>query len=148
MRKTMRALLMLSAVLAIALSSTAAWAAPVQLLAAVGPGETVKLSIINSDGSQSPFQIPEGCAFVVTDISIQRLSVVSGPGLFAVDLVQNIPSGGTINRWSFVGSIVENVERSFTSGIKFTTSFSIDNASSSADSVNVRLDGYYEKCSQ
>jgi hypothetical protein len=75
----------------------------------------------------APFTIPDGYAFVVTDISIQRLSVVSGPGLFAADLVQNYTESGSINRWSFVGSITQNLERSFTTGIRFTTPFKIDN---------------------
>lgn len=149
MKKRICTFRMLQLVSFLALFSAAALAADqVQLIAAVGPGDTVRPSIANPDGSESPFKIPDGYAFVVTDISIQRLLLVSGPGLFGVDLVQNIPTGGTTNRWSFVGSITQNAERGFTTGMKFTASFWVDNASSSVDSVNVRLCGFFEKLGQ
>lgn len=65
-----------------------------QLTATAKSGGSASPQITNSDGSQSPFVIPKGDMFVVTDISIQRESVV-GTGLFNVSLVQDLGPGGT-----------------------------------------------------
>jgi hypothetical protein len=115
-----------------------------QLTASVAKGTTGTPTITNPDGSQSPLTIPQGVSFVVTDISIQRLSVLGTPGLFNVALRQNIPNGGTTNRWAFIGQISQNLERGFTTGIKFSTPFVVENGSQSVDVVVVRLWGFFE----
>jgi len=90
-----------------------------QLTATAKSGGSASPQITNSDGSQSPFVIPKGDMFVVTDISIQRESVVGTAGLFNVSLVQDLGPGGTQLRWAFVGAPAQNIERSFTTGIAF-----------------------------
>jgi hypothetical protein len=101
--------------------------------------------MVNPDGTESPFSIPEGRLFVVTDISIQRESVVAAPTLFAVNIVQTPPAIHQL-RWAFVGSISQNVERSFHTGMVFSTPFAIENAieDPGADAVVVRLWGFIE----
>jgi hypothetical protein len=59
-----------------------------QLTATVKSGGSASPQITNPDGSQSPFVIPKGNVFVVTDISIQRESVVGTVGLFNLSLEQ------------------------------------------------------------
>ena len=115
----------------------------IQLTASVAKGSTATPMMTKSDGSESPFVIPKKKAFVVTDISIQRLSVLGMTDLFEVSLSQNIPTGGTTNRWTFIGKIAQNLERAFTSGIRFSTPFIVANGSQSADLVVVRLWGFF-----
>lgn len=45
-----------------------------QLTAELNSGAIAIPQITNPDGTQSPFVIPEGNVFVVTDISVQRAS--------------------------------------------------------------------------
>jgi hypothetical protein len=113
-----------------------------QLVGTAAPGRSVQPEIVNPDGTQSAFAIPAGSTLIVTDISIHRTGVVSGSGLFAVSLVQRPP---TINqlRWAFVGDLSRNFERTFATGIVFSTLFEVENASPSAD-VAVRLWGYLD----
>jgi hypothetical protein len=138
-----RILVQIGVLFALASGAQAANIAEVQLLASVAVGGTVAPEVVNADGTQTPFSIPPNRAFVVTDVSIQRLSVVAGPDLFSVNLQQT--TVGTINRWAFVGSISQNVERSLVTGIKFSTPFMVQNLASSADVVIVRLFGYFDK---
>ena len=117
---------------------------PIQLTASVAKGGSAAPTVAQPDGSQSPFSIPAGRMFVVTDISIQRLSVLGAPELVDVSLQQNIPSGGTTNRWTFIGQTTTNVERNFTTGIAFTAPFVVTNGSQSTDVAVVRLWGYFQ----
>jgi hypothetical protein len=117
---------------------------PVQLVASVAKGAGTSPTIANPDGSDSPFTIPAGKTFVVTDISIQRLSVLGTTELVEVALRQTIPTGGTTNRWTFVGATTTNVERSFTTGIAFSTPFVVTNGTQSSDVAIVRLWGFFQ----
>ena len=100
---------------------------PVELIATAAPGVRVDLLQVNSNGTQQPFSVTASNPFTLTDISIQQETVVPGPTLFAVDITQTVESGGDENRWAFVGSISQNVERSFTTGMVFSTPFVIQN---------------------
>ena len=115
-----------------------------QLVASVAPGGKANPEVVNPDGSQSKFTIPSGSAFVATDISIQRESVVATTDLFSVSITQ---SPGTAHqlRWAFVGTMSQNVERSFTTGIVLSKKFAIESDSPSADAVVVRLWGFMQK---
>jgi hypothetical protein len=116
----------------------------IQLVATAGPSGTVPLQQVNPDGSMSPFSLAEGRHFNLTDISIQREEVLPGPNLFSVSIVQ---TPGTLHqlRWCFVGNISQNVERSFNTGMLFSTPFWIENMieDPKADAVVVRLWGEY-----
>src|SRR5260370_988753 len=116
--------------------------APVQLIASVAKGAAASPTVANPDGSGAPFAIPTGKKFVVTDISIQRLSVLGSVELVDVALRQDIPTGGSTNRWAFIGATTTNVERSFVSGIAFSTAFVVTNGTQSTDVAVVRLWGY------
>lgn len=117
---------------------------PVQLVASVAKGGAVSPTVASHDGSSGPFAIPPGETFVVTDISIQRLSVLGTTELVDVALQQNIPTGGTTNRWTFIGATTTNVERSFTTGIAFSKPFVVTNGTQSTDAVVVRLWGFFQ----
>jgi hypothetical protein len=114
-----------------------------QLTATVKSGGSASPQITNPDGSQSPFVIPKGNVFVVTDISIQRETVVGTVGLFNVSLEQNIATASEL-RWAFVGSSAQNIERSFTTGIAFSTPFVVQNGVQLGDAVVVRLWGFLQ----
>jgi hypothetical protein len=116
----------------------------IQLETTVAQGASSTPTIVNPDGTHAPFSIPSGMAFVLTDISIFRLLVVGTPGLFFVEFTQSVPPSAVALRWSFVGTVSENIERSFTTGVRFASDFSIGNGSQSADAVNVRLSGYFD----
>lgn len=117
---------------------------PVQLETSVPKGGTKTPNIVHPDGHDTAFSIPAGKTFVVTDVSIQRLSVLATAILLEVALTQDIPpSGGTTNRWSFVGETTANVERTFSTGIAFSTPFVVTNGSQSGDAVVVRLWGFF-----
>ena len=116
---------------------------PIQLTASVAKGGSAAPTLSQPDGSQSAFVIPTGRMFVITDISIQRLSVLGTPELVVVGLEQNFQTGTTL-RWSFVGQTTTNVERNFTTGIAFTAPFVVTNDSQSADAAVVRLWGYFQ----
>jgi hypothetical protein len=87
--------------------------------------------------------IPKGNVFVVTDISIQRETVVGTVGLFNVSLEQNTATASEL-RWAFVGSSAQNIERSFTTGIAFSTAFVVQNGVQLGDAVVVRLWGFLQ----
>jgi len=116
-----------------------------ELVATAGPGTEVDLMAVNPDGTQQPFAVEAGHPFIVTDISIQRESVLPGPTLFAVNITQKPPNAHQI-RWAFVGSISQNMERSFSTGMAFSTAFFIQNAieDPSAPAAIVRLWGFTE----
>ncbi|MGJ5083273.1 hypothetical protein [Bradyrhizobium oligotrophicum] len=117
---------------------------PVQLETSVPKGGTKTPNIVHPDGHDTAFSIPAGKTFVVTDVSVQRLSVLGTAMLLEVSLTQDIPSsGGTTNRWSFVGETTANVERTFSTGIAFSTPFVVRNGSQSGDTVVVRLWGFF-----
>lgn len=115
-----------------------------ELVATVEQQGRVVPEIVNHDGTRSPFSIPNGSVCVIRDISIQRTSVVADPGFFHVSLTQDSPTGSQIRRWCFVGVLSQNLERSFTNGLVFSTPFVIENGSQSADVVAVRLWGFLD----
>ena len=117
---------------------------PIQLIASVAKGAKASPTVANPDGSDGSFTIPAGKTFIVTDISIQRLTVLGTTELVEVALEQKSPTGGTINRWTFIGTTTTNVERSFTTGIAFSTPFVVTNGSQSTDVAVVRLWGYFQ----
>ena len=114
-----------------------------QITASLAPGTVKPFVITGPNGSDSPFSIPKGFVFVVTDISMQRLSVVGTAGLFNFSLQQTLNNGGTTNRWTYIGKVAENVERTFNDGIVFSTVPSVENGSQSADAVVVRAWGHF-----
>lgn len=117
---------------------------PVQLEASVPKGATKAPNIVHPDGHDTALSIPAGKKFVVTDVSIQRLSILGKAILLEVSLTQDIPPrGATTNRWTFIGETTANVERTFTTGIAFSTPFVVTNGSQSGDAVVVRLWGYF-----
>jgi hypothetical protein len=99
--------------------------------------------MVNPDGTLSAFSIVASEPFVLTDISIQRESVVVGPGLFGFSIDQTVGTG-IQTRWAFVGSISENVERNFRTGIVFSTPFTFTNLASSVDNAIVFVSGFTE----
>ena len=117
----------------------------IELVATAAPGTEVDLLQVNPDGTQQPFSVTAGHPFIVTDISIQRDTVLPGPTLFAVNITQTPPDAHEL-RWAFVGSISQNVERSFSTGMVFSTPFFVQNAieDPSAPAVIVRLWGFTE----
>jgi hypothetical protein len=116
----------------------------IQLEARVAQGSSAAPTIVNPDGTQAPFSLPSSMVFVLTDISISRISVVGTPGLFFVEFTQPVPPTAIAQRWAFVGMISANIERNFTTGIRFSSPFSIGNGGPSADAVAVRLFGYFD----
>lgn len=117
---------------------------PIELFAALTPGQTKTPEIMNPNGTLSPFVMPKKKVFVATDISANRISVVSSPVLVAFNLQQNLGPGGTIARWQFVGQVTQNVERAFTTGIVFSKPMLEFNLlSSSGDSFSIRVNGYF-----
>ena len=99
----------------------------IELVATAAPGTEVDLLQVNPDGTQKSFSVTAGHPFIVTDISIQRETVLPGPTLFAVNITQTPPDTHEL-RWAFVGSISQNVERSFSTGMVFSTPFFVQNA--------------------
>ncbi len=99
----------------------------IELVATAAPGTEVDLLQVNPDGTQKSFSVTAGHPFIVTDISIQRETVLPGPTLFAVNITQTPPDTHEL-RWAFVGSISQNLERSFSSGMVFSTPFFFQNA--------------------
>ncbi len=114
----------------------------IELIAALSPGTSKALEMLGPDGSQSPFVIPAGKSFVATDLSANRISVVSTPVLVAFNLEQTLGTA-IVARWQFVGEITQNVERAFTTGIRFSTTFSVNLLASSGDSFAVRVHGFF-----
>ena len=115
---------------------------PVQLETTVPKGGTKTPNIVHPDGHDTAFTIPAGKTFVVTDVSIQRLTALSTAIFLDVALTQTIPSLIT-SRWTFAGETTANVERSFTTGVAFSTPFEVTNGSESGDAVVVRLWGFF-----
>ncbi len=117
----------------------------IELVATAAPGTEVDLLQVNPDGTQKSFSVTAGHPFIVTDISIQRETVLPGPTLFAVNITQTPPDTHEL-RWAFVGSISQNLERSFSTGMVFSTPFFVQNAieDPSAPAVIVRLWGFTE----
>lgn len=115
----------------------------IQLTATVGLGSTITPEVVSPDGTQNLFSIPPGAVFIATDISIQRTGVTPGMGLYNLSILQIAPTSSHI-RWAFVGELSGNFERTFTSGIVFSTPFVVENGVQSADVVTVRLWGFFE----
>jgi hypothetical protein len=117
---------------------------PIEVFAALAPGQTKTPEIMKPNGTSSPFVMPKKKVFVATDISANRISVVSSPVLVAFNLQQNLGPGGTVGRWQFVGQVTQNVERAFTTGIVFSNAMLEFNLlSSSGDSFSIRVNGYF-----
>lgn len=77
----------------------------IELVASLAPGTTKAPQMQNPDGSSSPFVIPAGEAFVATDISANRISVLGTPVLVALNLEQNLGAGAS----SLGGSMLEKL---------------------------------------
>jgi len=114
----------------------------IELIASLSPGTTTVPQMQNPDGSSSPFVIRKGLSFVATDISANRISVVATPVLVALDLEQKLGTA-IVARWQFVGEIAQNIERAFSTGIRFSTPFSVNLLASSGDSFTVRIHGFF-----
>jgi len=115
---------------------------PIELVISLAPGNTKQPQILNPDGSESPFVIPAKQSFVVTDISANRLYVLGTPVLVAINLEQALGTG-IVARWTFVGEITENVERSFKTGIQFATPFNVNLLAPSGEAFCIRIHGYF-----
>ena len=115
----------------------------VQLFAAISPGTTKVPEMLHPHCSGSPFMIPKDGFFVATDISASRLSVIATPVLAALSLQQTVGTVGTVAHWQFVGQIAQNIERAFTTGIRFSAPFSVQLLSSSGDGFNIRIHGFF-----
>ena len=114
-----------------------------QLSVAVAPGMAKPFEVIGPDGTSSPLTIPADSVFVITDISMQRLTVVGTSGLFEFAIQQALGDDGLANRWTYIGKTRQNVERTFNSGIAFSTVPSVENGSQSVDTVAIRAWGYF-----
>jgi hypothetical protein len=114
-----------------------------QISTTVTAGAVKPFAITGPDGHDAPFNIPKGFVFVITDISMQRLSVVGTAGLFDFSIQQALSKNGTINRWTFIGKVAENVERTFNDGIVFSSEPTVENGSLSADTIIVRAWGHF-----
>ncbi len=114
-----------------------------QITTTVPIGTVKPFNITGPDGLDSPFHIPKGFVFVITDISMQRLSVIDTPGLFEFSVQQDLNSNGIVNRWAYIGKVTENVERTFHDGIVFSIVPTVENGSQSVDTVIVRAWGHF-----
>jgi hypothetical protein len=113
-----------------------------QLEAIVVPGTIATPMLVNPDGTQSPFSIPNDTVFVVTDVSIQPGQVDSSV-LLNVSLTQE-SHGRSTSRWAFVGSAAQNIERAFNIGIAFSTPFVVQSGAD-APVVIVRMWGFFRE---
>ena len=64
-------------------------------------------------------------------------------GTVYVSLEQDTATASEL-RWAFVGSSAQNIERSFTTGIAFSTPFVVQNGVQLGDAVGVRLWGFLQ----
>lgn len=113
-----------------------------QLTVSVRPGAVEPFEVTNADGSKTPLLIPEGLVFVATDISMQRLTVTDAAELFNFSIEQKYGTG-IVKRWTYIGHISANLERTFNDGIAFSTTPSVKNGSQSADVIVVRVWGHF-----
>lgn len=114
-----------------------------QISTTVTAGAVKPFAITSPDGSAAPFNIPKGFVFVMTDISMQRLSVSGTAGLFDFSIQQTVNKNGTVSRWTFIGKVAQNVERTFNDGIVFSTAPTVENGSQSVDTIIVRAWGHF-----
>jgi hypothetical protein len=115
-----------------------------QLSVSLAAGMTKPFAVTGADGKDSTFSIPKGFVFVITDISMQRLSVSGTADLFSFSISQNLGNNGTVNRWTYIGKVAQNVERTFHDGIVFSTAPTVENDSLSADAIVVRAWGHFD----
>jgi hypothetical protein len=114
-----------------------------QISATITAGAVKPFVITGPDGKDAPFSIPKGFVFVITDISMQRLTVLGTAGLFNFSIQQDLGKNGTVNRWTFIGKVAENVERTFNDGIVFSSAPSVENGSQTVDTIIVRAWGHF-----
>lgn len=112
-----------------------------QLIAIVVLGTRAAPNLVNPDGTQSTFSIPNDAVFVVTDVSIQP-GLVDSSVLLNVSLTQESRTQSMF-RWTFVGSAAQNIERAFNTGIAFSTPFLVESGAD-APAVTVRMWGFFQ----
>jgi hypothetical protein len=113
-----------------------------QLNAGCPPGQSQPLFVINPDGTSTPFNLPPGESFNVTDISIVIANLSSSTPVEVLVGLRQVVTGGHVQRWNLAGYIVQNVERSFTTPIVFAKIFEVWNPSNTY--LNVNIFGYPE----
>jgi hypothetical protein len=114
---------------------------PVQLIIRFGapPPVISFLEQIASDGTRAPFILPKGKAFVLTDITIFGLVA----GTVAVGIAQGPASNP---RWEYMASSIDrNFERTFATGLVFTTPFQVIGATLPGQVLTVFLSGFLRK---
>ena len=114
---------------------------PVQLTIRFGPVAPPILERIGSDGVRGPFSIPKGKAFVLTDITLFG----SASATLAVAIGQGAGASGSL-RWEYrAPSLDRNVERSFATGLVFTTRFDVIGAVPPGQELVVLISGFFRK---
>ena len=99
------------------------------------------LEKIGPNGVRSAFSFPKGKAFVLTDITI--LGVVSSTVVVAIG--QGSGAAGSL-RWEYRASSMDrNFERSFTTGLVFTTPFDVIGATPPGEEIYVLISGFLRK---
>jgi hypothetical protein len=114
---------------------------PVQLMIRFGvPAPSISiLEQIGTDGARVPFILPKGKAFVLTDITIF--------GLVAGNVAVAIAQGPSSNpRWEYMASSIDrNFERTFATGLVFTTSFQVIGVTLPGQVLTVFISGFLRK---
>ncbi len=112
---------------------------PVQLMIRFGTPLLPILEQIAADGTRLPFILPKAQAFVLTDITIF--------GLINVDVAVAIVQGPANNpRWEWMASSIDrNFERSFATGLVFTTPFQVIGATPGGQILTVFISGFLRK---
>lgn len=115
---------------------------PIQLNAGCPPGQSQPLFVINPDGTSTPFKLPPGASFNLTDISIVPAANLTPATPTQVEVgLRQVVGNGFAQRWNLAGYIMQNVERSFVTPIVFSTNFQVWNPSP-ALYLNVNIFGY------
>lgn len=114
---------------------------PVQLTIRFGATVPSVLERIGSNGLRTAFSLPKGKAFVLTDITIFG----SSSSTMAVAIGQGSGVTGSL-RWEYrAPSFDRNVERSFATGLVFTTPFEVVGATPPGEEITVLLSGFLRK---
>jgi len=112
-----------------------------QLTIRFGASTPSVLEVIAPNGLRKPFSLPKKKAFVLTDITI--VGPVSS--IMAVVIGQGSGTTGTL-RWKYLApSLAGNVERSFTTGLVFTTPFEVIGVAPPGQDFTVLLSGFLRK---
>ena len=113
----------------------------VQLTIRFGAIAPPVLETIGPDGVRSAFSLPKGKAFVLTDITI--FGIV--PATVVVAIGQGSGTTGSL-RWEYrVSSMDRNFERSFATGLVFTSPFYVIGATPPGQEIYVLISGFLRK---